>query len=128
MKSKLAVTGSTLQSIGLFSKVCLVRAPTPPQNQPISFKGKVFSRASAIATNFGKITLNFTSAVTHKSDPRARKGKRNLNAHHKHDENISPFTAANTLDTINSAKSSTAVGPDGPMAIHLLKEPRPSGA
>jgi hypothetical protein len=97
-------------------KVLLGKNSRPPPNQPISFKKKVFMRASAIASSFGRL---FTSVVPHKSDPRARKVRRNLNAHHKIDKDFAPFTNGNTLDAINSAKSSTAVGPDGLTAIYL---------
>jgi hypothetical protein len=60
-----------------------------------------------------------TKTVPHKSNKRTRKVLRNLRARHKLDTNFKPFLAANTLDTINAAKSSSATGPDGLAAIHL---------
>jgi hypothetical protein len=74
----------------------------PPLNQPISFKGKTHTKASAIAKVFGKL---FTSAAPHKSNKRERKDKRTLFARHKFDPSYNPFTTADTLKAINAAKS-----------------------
>jgi hypothetical protein len=88
----------------------------PPPNQPISFKGKTHTKASAIARGFGRL---FTSAAPHKSNKRARKVKRSLFSRHKLDPSFAPFSTADTLSAINAAKSSSAVGPDSLTAIHL---------
>jgi hypothetical protein len=44
---------------------------------------------------------------------------RNLRSKHKLDASFSPFTCLATCNAINAAKNSSAVGPDGLMAIHL---------
>jgi hypothetical protein len=88
---------------------------TPP-NQPISFRGKIHTKAPAIATSFCKL---FTSTVWHKSDCNTRKIMRSLRAKHKLDSNFRPFTLLATCDAINASKNSSATGPDGLTAIHL---------
>jgi hypothetical protein len=88
----------------------------PSPNQSISFKGKVFTKAPAIACNFCNF---FTKTVPHKSDPRTRKVICSLKAKHKLDTTFAPFTSTDTLKAINAAKSSSATGPDGLTVIHL---------
>jgi hypothetical protein len=87
-----------------------------PLNQPIKFKGKIFTKAPAIASNFCKL---FTFSTCHKSDPQAQKVNRALKAKHKLDQSYSPFTEADTRSAIWASKNSSAVGPDGFTAVHL---------
>ena len=92
----------------------------PPPNQPISFKGKTHTKASAIARGFGRL---FTSAAPHKSNKCARKVKRSLFSRHKLDPSFAPFSTADTLSAINAAKSSSAVQP----YCHPPQKPRSQG-
>jgi hypothetical protein len=92
------------------------KSSRPPPNQPISFKGKVYTKSPDIARHFCNL---FTKSVRHKSDQRFRKVRRSLLARHKLDSNFTPFLPLATRDAINAAKNSTATGPDGLTAIHL---------
>jgi hypothetical protein len=87
-----------------------------PPNQPIKFKDKAFTKASAIAKYLCKL---FTSAAHHKSDQQTRKVERSLRLKHKLDPTYSNFTPLQTRDAINESKCSSAIGPDGLTAIHL---------
>jgi hypothetical protein len=115
-KSSPAPIQLTLPISGRFIRNCPGKALVPPPNQPISFKGKMHTKAPDIARNFCSL---FTKTVKHKSDPRTRKVRRSLLKKHKLDRSFAPLTPLATRDAINSAKSSTATGPDGLTAIHL---------
>jgi hypothetical protein len=94
----------------------LGKSSRPPQNQPVSFKGKPETKAPAIAKSFCKL---YMSIVQNNSETKSRKAMRSLRAKHKLDKNFNIFTPAATLDAINSLKNSSAAGPDGLTAIHL---------
>jgi hypothetical protein len=103
-KSSPAPIQLTLANFGSFIRRCPGRVHIPPLTSPSP------SRV--------KCSL-FTKTVKHNSDPRARKVRRSLLKKHKLDRSFAPFTPLATQDAINSAKSSTATGPDGLTAIHL---------
>jgi hypothetical protein len=77
----------------------------PPPNQPIASNGKVVNKGPDIAKKFCK---QFTKTVPHESNRQSRIVIRKLNAKHKLDPS---FTNLATRDSINAAKSSSAVGP-----------------
>jgi hypothetical protein len=115
MRLRPAATGSTPVSTGPFKQLS-GKSTRPPPNQPISFKGKVLTKNNNIAQKFCK---QFTSTVSHKSDPKARKVKRVLRANHKIDTSYTLITSADTRKAIDASKCSSAVGPDGITAVHL---------
>jgi hypothetical protein len=88
----------------------------PPPNQPISFKGKTFTKVPNITNNFCNAS---TKTVTHKSDQSTQKVLRKLRSKYKLDKTFAPFTPFATCDAINEAKNTSATGPDGLTAIHL---------
>jgi hypothetical protein len=87
-----------------------------PQNQPTTFKDKVFTKASAIANHF---TSQFTSVAPHKSNPLTRRVMRKLHRTHKPDRSFSPFMTKLTEAAIMASKNLSAMGPDGLSALHL---------
>jgi hypothetical protein len=97
-------------------KSLLGKNSCPPPNQPITFKGKAYTKALDIAKHFCKF---YTSPVVHKTDPRIMKVMRGLGNKHKLDRSFQIFTPLATRDAIMTAKSSTATGPDGLTSIHL---------
>jgi hypothetical protein len=74
------------------------KSSRPPPNQPISFKGKTFTKAPDIAKKFCN---TFTKTVTHKSDRSTRKVLRKLRSKHKLDRDFAIFTPLATRDAIN---------------------------
>ena len=91
------------------------RTTTPP-NQPISFKGRIFTKHRAIAKRFN---IQYTNIRTHSSSKTSRLIQHKIHEAHKLNPNFRPFTPADTVEAIKSAKNSTALGPDGFSTLHL---------
>ena len=98
------------------------RPPAAP-NQPITFNNTTLTDDKDIATAFNK---QFTSIVSHTSDPNARLVKRNLKKSRPLDKTASPFTTHAVSRAIRHGGNSRAVGPDG-LTIHHLKHLGPHG-
>jgi hypothetical protein len=77
-----------------------------PQNQPIFFNDKTFTKAAAIAKRF---TLQFTSVGFHKSNPQTCRVVQNLHKKHKLDRSFSPFTMKFMQAAVQSSKNSSAM-------------------
>ena len=101
----------------LMRKLSGKRVPIP-ENQPISFSGRVQSDSKKIADGFCR---QYTSIGAH--DSRKFKDKRkiikDLKINHPIDASYKPFTAAEVADAIRQSSSSTASGPDGITHLHL---------
>ena len=95
----------------------------PPPNQPITFGTKTLNRNLEIATAF---TKQFTSVITHTSDPTARRVKRRLDRCCPLDRTSTPFTPLSVSQAIRQSGNSRAAGPDG-ITIHHLKHLGPTG-
>ena len=104
------------------------RTFTPP-NQPIKFKGRIYTKHGAIAKRFN---TQYTNIRRHSSCKSTRVIQRKLHNIHKLNDNFRPFTSEDTADAIKSSKNSTALGPDdlstvhfkhmGPLAVAFLTE------
>ena len=85
-------------------------------NQPISFHGKVFTKATSTANAFCK---HYVNIKVFKSDRASRARLRNIKINNPLDRNQNPFTTANTVDAIRFSKGSTACGPNNISMVHL---------
>ena len=95
--------------------------PVQPDNQGISFNGKVTNNARTMANELNK---QYTPCLE-KAPPRSR--RRTLRKLKKKPTDTTViFTAAQTLEAIKKSKSSKALGPDGLSPI-MLKHLGPNG-
>ena len=113
---------NTSQFFSLLRTLSGKRTPTPP-NRPITFNNRTLTRNQDIAIAFNK---QFSSTITHTSDPTARRVKRRLNRMRPLDTTAAPFTPLYTSRAIRNSGNSRAAGPDG-LTIHHLKHLGPIG-
>ena len=85
-------------------------------NQPISFNGKIYTKASSIANAFIK---QYTNLKEYKSDKESRRRLKYMKINNPLDRELNLFTTANTIDAIKMSKNSTACGPNEITAVHL---------
>ena len=85
-------------------------------NQPISFKGHVFTKKSKIANEFCK---QYANAKPFRTARESLHVFRNIKIDNPLDRNISPFTTRDTADAIRRSKNSTAAGPNDITSLHL---------
>ena len=113
---------NTSQYFSLLKTLSGKRLQTPP-NQPITFNSTTLTRNTDIAKAFNK---QFTSIVTHTSDPAARRVKRLLRRTRPLNTAASPFSPHHIIQAIRKSGNSRATGPDG-LTIHHIKHLGPLG-
>ena len=84
-------------------------------NQPISFRGRVFTKHKEIANKF---CLQYVNTVPFVASRESRQVYRDLKANPL-DHSYTPFTADLTRATIRGSRKSTAIGPNGLAPLHL---------
>ena len=89
---------------------------TTPINQPITFGSKTLSKNREIAISFNK---QFTTIVSHSSDPDTRRVRRSLLRSCPLDAAASPFSPHHVSRAIRLGGNSRAAGPDGLTILHL---------
>ena len=85
-------------------------------NQTISFNNKQVTNDEKMATSFCK---QFTTIVSHTSDPAARRVQRQHLCDHHMDNTLSAFTTEQVEKAIKQSSNSVAAGPDGPPGPHI---------
>ena len=92
------------------------KTATSAPNQPIHFKGKVYTKKKSIANQFCN---QYANVKEFQQTKESRKVYKSMKIDNPLDRSYSPFSEADTVEAIKACKNSTAAGPNGLTPLHL---------